>query len=289
MALTLTVNQLASFDKMVKHAYQGKGMLSGTVKRKVKIVGSTHQFPKMGKGLATPRIPQTEVVPMNISHTNAVATLENWNAPEYTDIFDQAEVNYSEQAELAETIANAITRREDQLIIDALDASGTTNTIAKTVGGNDGMNTTKARATAAELNRLGVPSGDRVMVINADGLNQMLGTTPAISSDFNSVKALVDGELNTWLGFHWITMDDRDNDEGGLPLSTNDRTAFAYHKGSMGLAIGIDRRTEVNYIPTRTSWLANGLFKAGAVAIDPEGIVDITYDQSVVVESADEA
>jgi hypothetical protein len=285
MSLQLTNNQLASFDKAVKHAYQGKGMLRGTVKVKTGIVGATHQFQKMGKGMATPRVPQTDVVPMNIGHSNAVATLTNWNAPEYTDIYDAAEVNYSEQAELAETIANAMHRREDQMVIDALDASGTTNTVAKTIGGNNGMNTTKCRAAMTELNRLGVPSGDRTMVVNADGLNQLLGTTPPTSSDFASVKALVDGDINTWLGFTWITMDDRDNDEGGLPLSTNDRTAFAYHKGSTGLAVGLDRRTEVNYIPTKTSWLANGIFKAGAVAIDAEGIVDITYDQSVTVDS----
>lgn len=285
MSINLTNNQLASFDKAVKHAYQGKGLLRGTVKVKTRVVGATHQFQKMGKGMATPRIPQTEVIPMNIGHSNVVAVLDNWNAPEYTDIFDAAEVNYSEQAELAMTIANALHRREDQMIIDGLDASGTTNTVAKTIGGNDGMNTTKARAAAADLNRLGVPSGDRTMLINADGLNQLLGTTPPTSSDFATVKALVDGDINTWLGFHWIMMDDRDNDEGGLPLSTNDRTAFAYHKGAVGLAIGIDRRTEVNYVPTRTSWLANGLFKAGAIAIDAEGIVDITYDQSVAVDS----
>jgi hypothetical protein len=123
------------------------------------------------------------------------------------------------------------------------------------------------------------------MLINADGLNQLLGTTPPTSNDFAVVKSLVDGSLNKWLGFTWITMDDRDNDEGGLPLSTNDRTAFAWHKQSVGLAIGIERRTEVNYIPEKTSWLANSLFKAGAVAIDAEGIVDITYDQSVAVDS----
>jgi hypothetical protein len=285
MSLALTTNQLASFDKAVKHAYQGKGLLRGTVKVKTNIVGSTHRFHKMGKGMATPRIPQTDVVPMNIGHSNATATLTNWNAPEYTDIYDAQEVNYSEQAELAETIANAIHRREDQMVVDALDASGTTNTVAKNIGGNDGMNTTKARAAAADLNRLGVPSGDRYMVINADGLNQMLGTTPVISSDYANVKALVDGDVNTWLGFKWIMMDDRDNDEGGLPLSTNDRTAFAYHMGAVGLAVGLDRRTEVNYIAEKTSWLANGIFKAGAVAIDAEGIVDITYDQSVVVDS----
>lgn len=284
MSINLTNNAVASFDRRVKHFYQGSALLRSSVRVKTGIIGSTHQFPLIGRGLATPRVPQTDVIPMNINHTNAVATLEDWNAPEYTDKFDQQKVNYSERDELAETIANAIGRREDQFIIDALDASGTANTVAKTVGAVAAMNTTKARRAKRFLDGLGVPKSDRTMTISAIGLEQMLGTTSATSSDFNTVKALVNGELDTWLGFKWITMDTRDSAEGGLPLSGTDRTVFAYHKQSLGLAIGKERRTEVNYIAEKTSWLANGLFIAGAVAIDAEGIVDITYDEAIVVD-----
>lgn len=286
MSINLTNNAIASFDKMVKKAYEGSSMLRSSVRVKTGVVGATHQFPKMGKGLATPRIPQTDVVPMNIDHTNAVATLENWNAPEFTDVFDEQKVNYSERALLAGTIANAIGRREDQLTIDALDASGTANTVAKTIGTLDAMNVDKARKAKSLLDALAVPSSDRVMVISAIGLEQMLGQTSAVSGDFNTVRALVNGDINTFLGFRWITMDTRDAAEGGLPISGTDRTAFAYHKQSMGLAVGKERKTEVNYIAEKTSWLANGLFIAGAVAIDAEGIVDITYDEAIIVASA---
>lgn len=286
MSINLTNNTVASFDKMVKKAYEGSSMLRGSVRVKTGIVGGTHQFPKMGKGLATPRIPQTDVIPMNIDHTNAVAILEDWNAPEYTDVFDEQKVNYSERALLAGTIANAIGRREDQLIIDALDASGTSNTVAKTIGTLAAMNVDKARKAKSLLDALAVPATDRVMVISAIGLEQLLGQTPAISGDFNTVRALVNGEINTFLGFKWITMDTRDAAEGGLPLAGTDRTAFAYHKHSMGLAVGKEKMTEVNYIAEKTSWLANGLFIAGSIAIDVEGIVDITYDEAIVVPSA---
>jgi len=46
--------------------------------------------------------------------------------------------------------------------------------------------------------------------------------------------------------------------------------------GAIGLAVGVNFRTEVNYIPEKTSWLANGLFSGGSVAIDAEGIVEIS-------------
>ena len=80
------------------------------------------------------------------------------------------------------------------------------------------------------------------------------------------------------LGFRIIVVGDRS--EGGLPLSTNDRTVFAFHKSAMGMAEGMGIKTEINYVPEKTSFLVNSMFSAGAVAIDDEGIVKITCDES---------
>lgn len=279
MSKTLDVAAIAEFDAVVKHEYQGMGKLRPTVRVKTGVVGSTHRFPKMGKGLATKRVPQTDVVPMNIQHTNATATLEDWNAAEFTDIFDQAKTNVDERRELAVTIAGAITRREDQLIIDALEAAATTLTVATSVGGaGTDLNSAKARRAKRLLDAGGVPAGNRTFVHSAVGLEAMLGQTDVTSSDFNSIKALVDGEFDTWLGFKWMMIEDRD--EGGLTLAATLRTSFAYHMQSTGLAVGIDFTTEVNYIPVKTSWLANGLFSAGAIAIDADGIVEITSTET---------
>ena len=113
-------------------------------------------------------------------------------------------------------------------------------------------------------------------MVHANNLFGLLGDTTATSADFNTIRALVDGTISTWLGFATLTMEDRD--EGGLPLSGSTRTGYAYHgggMGSMGHAVGINFRTEVNYIPEKTSWLANGLFNGGSVAIDAEGLVEV--------------
>lgn len=42
------------------------------------------------------------------------------------------------------------------------------------------------------------------IAVNAAGLADLLNTTQVTSSDFNTVKALVQGELNTFLGFTFI-------------------------------------------------------------------------------------
>lgn len=276
MSKLLTANAVASFDARVKAAYQAVGMLRPYVRLATGIIGSTHRFTRIGKGTATKRISQTDVVPMNIAYGNTTATLEDWNAPEYTDIFDMPKVNFSERELLAVTIAAAIGRREDQIIIDALDASSTTLTVDTDVGGADsGLNTAKFRRARRLLNEKSVPKakGDRVAVVSSEGIEQMLGTTEVTSSDFAAVKALVDGEINSWLGFDVVEMDDRD--EGGLPVAANIRTNFFYHTQAAGLAVGINFRSEVNYIPHKTSWLANGIFSAGGTYIDADGIVEV--------------
>jgi len=106
-----------------------------------------------------------------------------------------------------------------------------------------------------------------------------LSETSVTSSDFNTVKALVSGELNTYLGFQFHVLGDRT--EGGLVVDGSlDRTCFAFHRDSVGYAEGISPRTEINYIPEKTSFLVNTVFSAGAITIDAEGIVSIVARES---------
>lgn len=283
MARSLTDNAIAQFDAEVKQAYQSGGSLRQTTRVKTGVVGSTHRFPKFGKGLATPRLPQTDVIPMNVSQNFVTATIEDWNAPEYTDIFDQQKVNYSERAELAMTIAMAIGRREDQLIIDALEtqraAGGTAGSINISTAA---LTVAELRTAAKHLDDQAVPPSDRHLIWSPTAKEQLLGTTEATSSDFNTVRALVMGDIDTFVGFKFHMIETRD--EGGLPVpATNERRIYFYHggsRGSVGIAMGIEFRTTVDWIAEKTSWLSNGLFAAGAIVIDALGMGDIHFDEA---------
>ena len=283
MSKNLSSAAAQQFDSAVLHEYQGMGSLRTTVTVRTGVVGDQYKFRRMGKGLATQRgATQTDVIPMDISHALQTATLENWVAPEYTDIFDQAEVNFQERAELAQTIAGALSRREDQLIIDAFDASSTyAGTVTTAIGGAaTDLNPAKLRRASRFLNQKGVPMSARHLVIGALQLEALLGNTEATSSDFNTVKALVNGELKTFVGFEFHMIEDRDSDEGGLTVAAGVRDCFAYHMKSGGFASGIDPNTEVNYIAQKTSWLANGMLKAGSVVRNPNGVVKVQCDEN---------
>jgi hypothetical protein len=279
MSTTLSVAAVASFGQEVKHAYQERGKLRDTVRVRSNVEGSTHRFPKLSAGVATKRVPQTDIVPMNLVHSNATVTLEDWNAAEYTDVFNEAKVNFSERAELASSIAYAIQRREDQLIIDALDATATTLTVASSIGGaNTNLNVAKLRRASALLGDNGVGEDeDMTFVGSYPGREGLLAQEEATSSDYNTIRALVNGQIDSFMGFmfKWIAT----RAEGGLDLTSGDRSCYAFARSAVGHAIGIDQRMEVNYIPQKTSHLANMLFSAGSIEIDAGGVVDVTCDE----------
>jgi hypothetical protein len=271
---TLSPAFVTLFDAEVKQAYQAKAQLVGAVRQRRGVEGSTVKFPKVGKGVATVRVPQSDVTPLNVAFSNVTATLQDWNAAEYADIFNQAKVNFDERQELVQVVANAIGRRQDQIILDALAASSTANSVTEDEGGTDsGLNVAKLRAAKRLLDKNNVPMDNRHMIIHANSLASLLAETAVTSADFNTVRALVSGELNTFLGFTFHTLGDRA--EGGLPIANSERKLWAFHRDAVGYAEGIAPRTEINYIPEKTSFLVNAVFSAGAIAIDAEGIVEI--------------
>lgn len=279
MAISLSNAFVTLFDAEVKQAYQAKGVLATYVRQRRGIEGSTVKFPKVGSGVATPRVPQSDVTPLNVSFSSVTCTLSDWNAAEYSDIFSQAKVNFDERNELVQVVSAAMGRRQDQIILDALAASGTSLTVSNDIGGTDtNMNVAKLREAKRLMDANNVPMDGRVMLIHANGLSNLLSETSVTSADFNSVRALVSGEMNTFLGFKFITVGDRS--EGGLALASSDRTCFAFHKDALGYAEGIGIRTEINYIAEKTSWLVNSVFSAGAVTIDAGGIIQVTARES---------
>jgi hypothetical protein len=280
MSVSLSNAFVTLFDAEVKQAYQGKAQLVGAVRARRGVEGSTVKFPKVGRGVATPRIAQTDVTPLNVGFSQVTLTLADWNAAEYSDIFSQAKVNFDERQELVQVVATAMGRRQDQMILDALAASGTSLTVANSVGGSaTNMNVAKLRESKRLMDASNVPMDNRHIILHANGLASLLSETSVTSSDFNSVKALVQGEVNTFLGFQFHTIGDRT--EGGLAIDgSSDRTCFAFHRDAIGYGEGLGMRTEINYIAEKTSWLVNEVFSAGAVAIDAEGVVSITCRES---------
>jgi len=276
MSINLSAVAVTEFDSMVKHAYQGMGLLKGAVTVRNNVVGDTYKFRKMGKGTANQKATAADVDPMDVGHSMVTATLANWNAPEYTDIFDAAEVNFDEKQELANTIAGALGRRCDQLVIDAMDAI--TPTASDIVDGGTNLTMAKVIDAQVALRDQGVPNSELFAAIEAQGLGGLLNDQKATSADYQAIKALVSGEINTLCGFNFIVIETRS--EGGLTVASDVVDSYFFQRPAVGLAIGIDMKTEINYVPQKTAWLTNGMLKAGAVVRDLGGLVKVQYDKT---------
>tara|TARA_A100000172_G_C3022632_1_gene103641 strand:- start:195 stop:1043 length:849 start_codon:yes stop_codon:yes gene_type:complete len=282
MSTNLSPAFVQLFEAEVHQAYQGAAVLRGAARMRTGVVGDTVKFPKVGKGQASVRVPQTDVVPINAAFSQVSVSLTDYVAAEYSDIFNQQKINFDERQELAQVVGNAIGRREDQILIDALNTASAGSTVAKTVvtsgsAANSDLNVGKILAAKKALDAKSVPATDRHFVIHANNLSGLLGDERAISSDFQTVQALVGGQINTMLGFTFHVVGDRD--EGGLPLSSGDRTCFAFHRSALGCAVGIAPKTEINYIPEKTSFLVTAMLSMGSVVIDTDALVDVICDE----------
>ena len=276
MSTSISTSFVTIFDAEVKQAYQNDRALAGTVRERSGVQGNTYKFNKLGSGVANLHIPQSDVTPMNLTHTQATATMSDYNAAEYSDIFTNGKVLFDERAELVKAVSMAVGRRMDQLVIDALDGAGTSLTVANSIGGSTtNLNVDKVLETKKLMDQKGVPAEDRYFLCHANNMAAFLDDSDVKTIDVNTTKALAQGTVDTFLGFKFIMVGDRT--EGGLAVDgSSDRTCLAWHKNACGLAINMDKKTEINYIAEKSSFLVNSMFSAGSVGIDTAGIVEIT-------------
>jgi hypothetical protein len=270
MSRNLTNVARIEFDAQVKAAYGAAGKLRRMVRYKGNVVGNEVRFRRTGRGMATRRIPQTDLTPLNLTYTTITCTLADWIAAEYTDVFDQQKTDVQERGIVAAEIGHAIGRREDQMIIDALDAANAANAIPV---GTTGMTDAKLRRAQALMDQRSVPEGMRKLIISARAKEDLLADVRFSSRDYVEATVIRTGRLPQIYGFDCEVIETRD--EGGLPLAGTTRTNFAFDMQAIGLAVGLSGTTAVDWIAEKTSWLASQPFSGGAVAIDSEGIIEI--------------
>lgn len=199
-------------------------------------------------------------------------------------------------SETSYCISSAVGIQMDKLIYDALGGTahrgetGATSVsfpAAKTIaadflssGTNTGLTTTKIRRAAKLLNAQGVPTYDRTFVCSATGLEQLLGTTVVTNSDYNSIKALVAGEIDTWLGFKFVVLPD-----GIINVDSNNiADYFAFHKTGVcfgmleELFLRVEERADKSY-----SKQIYYEINAGAGRLEEAKVIKVKSDESVIV------
>jgi hypothetical protein len=126
-------------------------------------------------------------------------------------------------------------------------------------------NVTLAAILAAKkkLDDKDVEMEDRYFLTSTQVMNSLLANTQATSSDYVTVKALIRGEIDTWLGFKWIMSTRTD--------ATNH--AIAYQKYGVCLAMAdaplvrTDERSDLSY-----SWQVYYELNIGATRLEEDRV-----------------
>ncbi len=174
-------------------------------------------------------------------------------------------------------------RTKDDILISALGAtayigkSGTdiqalTLTI---VSSSAGLTKTKLLSAKTKLDEGEIPNEDRTMLVKASQIADVLNSTEAASGDFNVVRALVEGSINTWLGFNWV------RSERLTANGSSETLCYAYQRTCVQLAIQkditgrVDERSDKNY-----AWQVYVKMCMGATRLDEAGVVQIACTET---------
>lgn len=147
-----------------------------------------------------------------------------------------------------------------------------------TAASNTGLTPAKIRRSSKMLTAKGVPTMDRTFVASATGQEQLLGNTEATSSDYNNVKALVSGEIDSWCGFKFVFLPD------GIIAVTEAGVAtyYAFHKTGVCFAMleelfmRVSERADLSY-----SKQVYYEISCGAARLEENKVVKVLCDETV--------
>jgi hypothetical protein len=280
MSINLDQVLVKKFESEAIQAFQDSGAgLRNTVRVRDAKGAQSVQFQVLGKMTSAERgAIHTDIPLQDVSHTPKVATVKNYVVSEMTDIFLNNQVGFDERQELVTSVAMALNRRLDQVILDALGAASITKTVAANISGtSDNLNVAMFAETARLLGS-DVPDVDRHFLCHDDGFYHFLQEKEVASMEYNLNKALAEGKVPAYLGLNIHKMGDRL--EGGLPLSSTNRTNYAWQKLAIGLAVNMEPKITIDWEPSKGAHRVTGYLSAGAVVIQESGTVKITSSEA---------
>ena len=282
MSTQITTAFVEQYKSNVFHLAQQKGSKLRDAVRTESIVGKSHFFERIGSTAAVKRTSRHADTPrVDTPHSRRKVTMDDYDWADLIDDSDKVRLLISPQSEYAKAGAYAMGRTMDDAIIAA--ATGNAfggvsggSTIALPAGqkiahGSTGLTIAKLISAKEKLDAANVdPDEARTLVCSAKQISDLLGTTQITSADFNSVKALVQGDIDTFMGFKFIR-----SERLGLDGNSN-RQVLAFTNTSMGLALGKDIQTKISERADKNySTQVYLCMTIGATRVEDEKVIEI--------------
>jgi hypothetical protein len=256
MSSQITTAFVEQYSANIQMLSQQMGSLLRDKVRVESVVGKNAFFDQVGKVTAQLKTSRHSDTPqIDTPHSRRRVSLGDYEFADLIDQQDKVRLLIDPTSSYAQAAAMAMGRAMDDVIITAAlgtaytgeTGTGTESVQTGVVKGTTGLTVAKLISAKDLLDKADVdPSIPRHIMCGPEQLGNLLGDSEVTSSDFNTVKALVQGELDTYLGFKF-TVTNR------LPKTGNDRTCIAYAEDGLLLGIGkdisarIDERADKSY------------------------------------------
>lgn len=227
-------------------AQQRQSKLIGTVRRDAEAVnGKAAYFERMAPTEGEEKTTRHKPTPqIDTVHSRRRVNLRTFHWADLIDRNDQAKMlaGMSLPQRYVDNGIAFLRRRQDVAIITALggnavsmDADDAATNVAlpsgqKIVHGSTGLTLTKLLQTKEILDGAdNDEEEERFFVLRAKQVTNLLQTTEVKSSDYNSVKALAEGRIDSFLGFRFIRSE-------RLVTDGTNRLCYAYLRSAVGFA-----------------------------------------------------
>ena len=252
MSIEITTAFVEQYKANVQMLSQQKGSrLRGAVRQEM-VTGKSAFFEQIGSVAARKRPSRHADTPrMDTPHDRRKVSLVDYDWADLIDNEDKVRMLIDPTSSYAMAAAWAMGRAMDDAIIEAAvgtaytGATGATATALpaaqKVAHGSAGLTVAKLLAAKEILDGADVdPDMKRYCALTAGQVTDLLNTTEVKSSDYNTVKALAQGQLNTFLGFEFIR-----TERLGLDGDSN-RQVTVWSEDGILLAVGKDATAKIS-------------------------------------------
>ena len=286
----ITTAMVKQFGANVDILSQQKGSkLRGAVRVETGIVGEEAYIDQLASTTAQKKTTRNADTPLIKSdHRRRRLTMYDYEWADLLDKQDKLKILSDPTNKYAMNAAYAMGRAMDSAIIAAATGTAytgkaggtstamlTANTIAS---GSAAMTLTKLRQAKYLLDAADVdPDEERYIAVGAKQIYDLLGDTTLTSADYNTVKGLVQGEVDTFLGFKFIMVNLLATQAGG---SNDDRLCVAWAKNGICLGIAQDVQTDIG--PRRDKSNAIQVYQSmgiGATRVEEAKVVSIACEE----------
>ena len=289
MSTQITTAFVSQYAANVTLLAQQKGSKLRDAVRVENVTGKQAFFDQIGATAARRRTSRHADTPrMDTPHARRRCAMEDFDWADLVDQEDKVRLLIDPTSTYAKSAANAMGRALDEVVIDAMRGTSFTGengsvSVAlpasqKIAAGGSGLTLTKLISAKKLLDQADTDSDGRFIAVTSEQLEDLLNTTQVTSADFNTVKALVQGEVETFLGFNFIRIDGARIDGSKLlPIITGlERACVAWQRDQVVLGMGIQptaritERADKNY-STQVFYSMS----AGAARMQEVGVVEI--------------